>query len=72
MPILNDAGAAAAYPHEMIEDRLAREQITMASLLAGETFGPVATAVTAAASGMALSWSARMPLPRVPSRGSSE
>ena len=39
MPILNDAGAAA-YPREMIEDRLAREQIAMSSLLTGEAFGP--------------------------------
>jgi 8-oxo-dGTP diphosphatase len=45
MPILNDAGAAA-YPRGMIADRLAREQITMTSLLTGETFGPVPDAVT--------------------------
>jgi hypothetical protein len=38
MPILNDAGAAA-YPRELITERLAREQITMTSLLTGEAFG---------------------------------
>jgi 8-oxo-dGTP diphosphatase len=38
MPILNDAGAAA-YPPELIADRLAGEQIAMSSLLTGETFG---------------------------------
>ena len=38
MPILNDAGAAA-YPWELIADRLAREQIAMTSLLTGEAFG---------------------------------
>jgi len=37
MPILNDA-RAAAYPRELIADRLAREQIVMASLLTGESF----------------------------------
>jgi 8-oxo-dGTP diphosphatase len=37
MPILNEAGAAA-YPRERIADRLAREQITMTSLLTGQTF----------------------------------
>lgn len=40
MPILNDA-RVAAYPREMIADRLAREQITMASLLTSEVFGPL-------------------------------
>ena len=39
MPILNDADVAA-YPREMIANRLAAEQITMTSLLTGETFGP--------------------------------
>jgi 8-oxo-dGTP diphosphatase len=39
MPILNDAGAAA-YPPELIAERLAYEQITMTSLLTGEVFGP--------------------------------
>jgi 8-oxo-dGTP pyrophosphatase MutT (NUDIX family) len=38
LPILNDAGAAA-YPRALIEDRMSREQILMASLLTGETFG---------------------------------
>ena len=38
MPILNEAGAAA-YPRELITGRLAREQITMTSLLTSETFG---------------------------------
>jgi 8-oxo-dGTP diphosphatase len=38
MPILNDAGAAA-YPRDVIADRLVREHITMASLLTGVTFG---------------------------------
>ena len=38
MPILNDAGAAA-YPRELIDDRLAGEQITMTSLLTGQSFG---------------------------------
>lgn len=37
MPILNDAGVAA-YPRELIAGLLAREQITMASLLTGESF----------------------------------
>jgi 8-oxo-dGTP diphosphatase len=46
MPILNDAGAAA-YPREMIADRLAREQIAMSSLLTGEAFGPLPAAATA-------------------------
>ena len=40
MPILNDAGAAA-YPRELIEDRMARDGIRMTNLLTGETFGPV-------------------------------
>ena len=40
MPILNDAGAAA-YPRELIEDQLVREQITMTSLLTNEVFGAV-------------------------------
>jgi 8-oxo-dGTP diphosphatase len=39
MPILNDAGTAA-YPRELIAGRLAREQITMTSLLTGQSFGP--------------------------------
>jgi hypothetical protein len=39
MPILNDAGAAA-YPWELIADRLAREQIVMSSLLTGDAFRP--------------------------------
>ena len=38
MPILNDA-AAAAYPRELIEDRMTREGIVMANLLTGDTFG---------------------------------
>jgi hypothetical protein len=38
MPILNDAGAAA-YPRELIEDRMAREGICMANVLTGEAFG---------------------------------
>jgi hypothetical protein len=38
MPILNEAGAAA-YPRDLIAGRLAREQITMTSLLTGEAFG---------------------------------
>ena len=46
MPILNDAGAAA-YPREVIADRLAREQIAMASLLTGEAFGPLTGMVAA-------------------------
>jgi hypothetical protein len=41
MPILNDA-RAAAYPRQVIAELLAREQITMASLLTGEAFGPQA------------------------------
>jgi len=44
MPILNDAGVAA-YPPEVLAGRLAREQITMASLLTGEAFGPLPRAV---------------------------
>jgi 8-oxo-dGTP diphosphatase len=44
MPILNDAGLAA-YPRQMIADRLAHEQIAMASLLTGEAFGPLPHAV---------------------------
>ena len=46
MPILNDAGAAA-YPRELIADRLAREQIAMSSLLTGEAFGPQPAAMAA-------------------------
>jgi hypothetical protein len=38
IPILNDAGAAA-YPRALIEDQMAREQIMMANVLTGETFG---------------------------------
>jgi len=38
MPILNDA-AAAAYPRELIEDRMTRQGIVMANVLTGETFG---------------------------------
>jgi 8-oxo-dGTP diphosphatase len=38
MPILNDAGAAA-YPHGLIEERLARAGICMANVLTGEVFG---------------------------------
>jgi len=38
MPILNDAGAAA-YPRELITERLAREQIAMTCLLTGQSFG---------------------------------
>jgi hypothetical protein len=41
MPILNDA-AAAAYPRELIEDRMTREGIVMANVLTGETFGQAA------------------------------
>jgi 8-oxo-dGTP diphosphatase len=44
MPILNDAGVAA-YPREVIAGRLAREQITMASLLTEETFAPLSRAM---------------------------
>jgi 8-oxo-dGTP diphosphatase len=39
MPILNDAGAAA-YPWELIEDRMARDGICMTNLLTRQTFGP--------------------------------
>jgi 8-oxo-dGTP diphosphatase len=39
MPILNDAGAAA-YPPDMVADRLAREQITMTNLLTGQACSP--------------------------------
>jgi hypothetical protein len=46
MPILNDAGTAA-YPRELIEDRMARDGICMTNVLTGETFGPV-TATAAA------------------------
>jgi 8-oxo-dGTP diphosphatase len=46
MPILNDAGAAA-YPRELIEDRMTRDGICMTNVLTGETFGPV-TATAAA------------------------
>lgn len=42
MPILNDAGAAA-YPRDLIEDRMAREGIIMTNLLNGEVFGAVTT-----------------------------
>jgi hypothetical protein len=35
MPILNDAGAAAC-PRDLITERLAREHITMTSLLTGQ------------------------------------
>jgi len=45
-PILNDAGAAA-YPRELIADRLAREQIPMSSLLTGEAFSPLPGVVAA-------------------------
>lgn len=38
MPILNDAGSAA-YPRELIEDRLAAQNITMTSLLTGAAYG---------------------------------
>ena len=38
MPILNDAGAAA-YPRELIAGLLGREQISMTSLLTGQSFG---------------------------------
>jgi 8-oxo-dGTP diphosphatase len=38
MPILNDAGAAA-YPRDLVEDRMRRERITMTNLLTGEVFG---------------------------------
>lgn len=41
MPILNDA-AAAAYPRELIEERMTREGIVMANVLTGETFGRAA------------------------------
>lgn len=44
MPILNDA-EVAGYRREVIAGRLAREQITMASLLTGEAFSPQACAV---------------------------
>jgi hypothetical protein len=44
MPILNDAGAAA-YPRELIYDRLDREQIAMTNLLTGEAIGPLPRAV---------------------------
>lgn len=46
MPILNDAGVAA-YPRELIADRLAGEQISMSSLLTGESFGPLPGVVAA-------------------------
>ena len=46
MPILNDAGVAA-YPRELIADRLVREQIAMSSLLTGESFGPLPSVVVA-------------------------
>jgi hypothetical protein len=49
LPILNDAGAVAC-PRELIEDRMAREQILMANLLTGETFG-AASDPAAASSG---------------------
>jgi 8-oxo-dGTP diphosphatase len=42
MPILNDAGVAA-YPRELIAERLACERITMTGLLTGEAFGSVPT-----------------------------
>jgi 8-oxo-dGTP diphosphatase len=48
MPILNDAGVAA-YPRELIEDRMARESICMANVLTGEVFGPVLAGVAARA-----------------------
>ncbi len=38
MPILNDAGAAA-YPRELITERLGCERISMTSLLTGQSFG---------------------------------
>jgi hypothetical protein len=38
---------AAAYPRELIADRLAREQIAMSSLLTGEAFGLPPAVVTA-------------------------
>jgi hypothetical protein len=38
MPILNDAGASA-YPRELIAGLLGREQISMTSLLTGQSFG---------------------------------
>jgi hypothetical protein len=47
MPILNDAGAAAAYSQEMIARRLAAERITMTSLLTGQALGPLPRAVAA-------------------------
>jgi ADP-ribose pyrophosphatase YjhB (NUDIX family) len=48
MPILNDA-RAAAYPRELIEDRMTREGICMVNVLTGETFGAaVAGAATRA------------------------
>jgi len=40
MPILNEAGAAA-YPQELIENRMTRDRICMTNLLTGETFGSV-------------------------------
>ncbi len=46
MPTLNDAGTAA-YPRELIADRLTREQIAMSSLLTGEAFGLPPAVVTA-------------------------
>jgi 8-oxo-dGTP diphosphatase len=46
MPILNDAGAAA-YPRELIADRLAAERISMTSLLTGEVYGSFPDAVPA-------------------------
>jgi 8-oxo-dGTP diphosphatase len=50
MPILNNA-SAAAYPRELIADRLAREQIGMSSLLTGEAFGLPPAVVTAHTNG---------------------
>lgn len=49
MPILNDAGAAA-YPRELIADRLAREHITMTNLLTGQSSGSSPHPVTASRS----------------------
>jgi 8-oxo-dGTP diphosphatase len=46
MPILNDAGTAA-YPRELIEDRMARDGICMTNVLTSETFG----SITATAAG---------------------
>lgn len=45
MPILNEAGVAA-YPPELIAGRLAREHITMASVLTGAAYSSAPRTVT--------------------------